>query len=71
MNHLQPELELYVHSMGKALRVTGIFTSIEDANAAAERDRDRFAVVACTKGDNVIFTADRYDSGRPMPRYAA
>lgn len=68
MNHLQPGLTLYVRSMGKALRVTGIFLSVDDANAAAARDPQRYCVVACTRGDSVIFTADQYDQGAPLPR---
>lgn len=51
---------LYVRSMGKALRITAIFTNDDDANRFMERNPDD-AVVACFAG--LVFLARKYDRG--------
>jgi len=51
---------LYVRSMGKALRVTAIFTTDDEANAYMKRNRDD-AVVACI--GNLVLLAEKYDRG--------
>ena len=51
---------VYVRSMGKALRVTGIFTSDEDANKYLEKNKDE-GIIA--QFGVFIFTANYYDRG--------
>lgn len=62
-------LQLYVRSMGKLLRVERVFPSTlegqDEANAAMERDA-RLAVVADCEG--MILLADKYDQGEPLPK---
>lgn len=59
---LQPEIVLYVRSMGKALRVTAIADTVEEANQLGGRaNGDHFAVVA--EVPPLILMADRYDHG--------
>ena len=56
---------LYVRSMGKALRITGIFTSDVDANVFMSKNRDH-GVVA--QFGEFIFTANYYDNGVKIER---
>lgn len=60
MPKLKDTEKLYVRSMGKALRVTAIFTNDDDANSFMERNHDD-AVVACIAG--LVFLAKKYDHG--------
>jgi hypothetical protein len=57
---LPPQAVLYIRSMGKALRVTHIATTVDEANDIMKRD-PHVAVVA--EFAPFIFLADRYDSG--------
>ena len=63
MNRLAQNELLYIRAMGKALAVTGLFSSDEDANAWLERHPDH-GVVAAFEGR--IYTAHLYDSGEPL-----
>lgn len=66
MVHKFKETEMiYVRSMGKALKVLAIVTSVEEANAYS-RTHDNAAVVA--EFGPFVFMADRYDPGTPIPR---
>ena len=56
---------LYVRSMGKALRVTVIATSEDEANAYMRTHHD----AACIAEFGLfIFLADKYDPGIVIPR---
>lgn len=57
---------LYVRSMGKALRVTAIFTDDDEANRHMARSDNDDAVVAVF--GPYILLADKYDHGTPIPR---
>ena len=57
---LKPEQIMYVRSMGKALRVTAIFTDAKDANKYMEANRDQ-GVIAEFKP--FIFIANLHDQG--------
>lgn len=52
---------LYIHSMGKRIRVTAIYTDTDDANRHMERSDNNDAVIACF--GPFIFLADKYDTG--------
>ena len=60
MNHLDKNITIYLRSMGKALRVTGIFTSVDDANKFCAGHKDH-GVIAESK--DLIFTENLYDHG--------
>lgn len=60
MPKLKDTEKLYVRSMGKALRVTAIFTNDDDANRFMERNDDD-AVVACFAG--IVLLAKKHDYG--------
>ena len=53
----------YIRSMGKLLRVTGIFTSDEEANNYMEK-HDSAAVVAVCGG--FVFLAHKWDKGESL-----
>lgn len=57
---LSADQHFYIYSMGKRLRVTAIFHSVDAANAYMERNPDD-AVVA--EFAPYIFLANQYDSG--------
>ena len=57
---LPKQQKLYIRSMGKALRVTAICTSVSDANLYMERNTSD-AVVA--EIGPFIIMADKYDRG--------
>tara|TARA_R110000772_G_scaffold262220_1_gene381192 strand:+ start:398 stop:709 length:312 start_codon:yes stop_codon:yes gene_type:complete len=57
-NHIS---QFILKSMGKWLKVTGIFTSDEDANKWLENNKDN-GVIACF--DNIVITAHMYDKGQ-------
>ncbi len=59
---LNEEQNLYLKSMGKALRITGIFESIDDCNNHCSKCND--GVIA--EFGKYIFTADIYDKGLPI-----
>lgn len=61
MNLIDHKLCLYVRSMGKALRVTGVFATDAEANAHLAR-HDQDAVVAVSSG-GLVLTANRHDVG--------
>ena len=61
MNLIDKNLCLYVRSMGKALRVTGIFADDAAANEYMRRHSED-AVVAVSAG-GLVFTANIYDTG--------
>lgn len=66
MNHLKlnnPEMKLFVASMGKLFQVTAIATSDEEANEHCAKN-DREGVIACDKY-GLIYIADIY--GRKCP----
>lgn len=56
---------LYVRSMGKALRVTAIFTDDDDTNAYLAKNRDESVVAVF--GDFILI-ANTYDHGINLPR---
>jgi len=62
---LKPEQQLYVRSMGKALRVTAIFTVDSEANAYMERNKDEGVVAEFAP---FILIANIYDCGIDIPR---
>lgn len=61
--------DIYVRSMGKALRILALATSDKEANDYCEK-YDAAAVIAeyGKTPDSVIFIADKYDHGTPIPR---
>lgn len=59
------KVDLYVRSMGKALKVTAIALNTEIANAYMETHRDQ-AVVA--EIGELVLIADQYDPGIRIPR---
>lgn len=71
MGRLKDEHVLYIRSMGKALRVTAIFRTNDEANAfmAKHDEQACVAVVSMGPGEaDLILLADRYDPGLPIPR---
>lgn len=58
-----PEMKVYVASMGKIFRVTAIARSDEEANRICERDRNS-AVIACDKS-GLVYLAEQYGSVCP------
>jgi hypothetical protein len=60
MAKLKPEHVIYVRSMGKALRITAMFTNVADANAYLERHKDE-GVIAEIQG--IVFIANLHDKG--------
>jgi hypothetical protein len=56
---------LYVRSMGKALRVTAIYTSDTDANAYMATHPDQGCVAVLGP---FILLANLYDQGIPIPK---
>jgi hypothetical protein len=59
---LKPEEVLYIRSMGKALRVEAICSTVDEANELMNR-HPQLAVVACFDNDSRIYLADQYDQG--------
>ncbi len=60
MKHIaKPDDKLHMYSMGKRLRVTAIFTDIDEANKHMNNTDD--AVIACFGG--FIICANQYDKG--------
>ena len=51
---------MYVRSMGKALRVTAVFTSDDEANAYMHKNKNE-GVIACF--GNLVLLANIYDKG--------
>jgi hypothetical protein len=67
MPRMKDDENLRILSMGKAFRVTAIFTSDDEANAyMAKHDND--AVIACVGG--FVFLANKYDNGEDWPKTA-
>ena len=65
-SHIFPtEQTLYIRSMGKALRVSAIFTDRDEANAYMAK-HDEQALVACCGPFYLL--ADRFDKGTNIPR---
>lgn len=60
MGRLAKQHTVYVRSMGKALRITAMFTSVDEANAYMENNTDE-GVIAEIQG--VIFLANLHDQG--------
>ena len=52
---------LYIRSMGKALKVTGVFLNDEDANRFCDEQSEKHGVVACP--GFLILTAKMHDHG--------
>ena len=63
-------VELYVRSMGKALKVTAIATTTADANAymAKHDEAACIAVIGKVDAGQLILMADKYDPGITIPR---
>lgn len=63
------KVQLYVRSMGKALKVTAIALSEEAANLYCQQ-HDEAAVVAQIgpNGNALILLADKYDPGIQIPK---
>lgn len=59
---MKPEEVLYVRSMGKALRVLAVCSTVDEANALMRR-RTELAVVASFDHDTRVYLADQYDQG--------
>jgi len=62
---LKAEQSLYVRTMGKALRVTAIFTDMAACNAYLERHRDEGVVAEFAP---FIFVAHLHDHGITIPK---
>lgn len=60
-NHIHKELTMYVRSMGKAFRVTAMFSTDEEANAYLEKHPDE-GVIATSK-TGLVMIANLYDRG--------
>jgi hypothetical protein len=68
MKHITGEHEeLYIWSMGKCLKVTAIFTDVDECNNHCAKSYD--AVIAVS-GD-FIFCANRGDAGEKVTRLGA
>jgi hypothetical protein len=61
------QVQLYVRSMGKALKVTAIALNVEYANAHCAKHPDD-AVVACIGRDDLVLLANKYDPGITIPK---
>ena len=57
---LKKQQILYVRSMGKALKVTAIFTGVDECNQYCEKNRDEGLVAEFGK---YLFVANLYDQG--------
>jgi len=62
---LKEHQAIYVRSMGKALRVTALFTSDSEANQFMKKNPDH-GVIAEYSG--IIFVANIYDNGINIPK---
>ena len=62
---LKPEQMLYVRTMGKALKVTAVFTDDDSANAYMSNHSDEGVVAEFAP---YIFIANVYDNGIQIPR---
>jgi hypothetical protein len=62
---LKPEHMLYVRSMGKALRVTAIFTNHDEANTYMDTHRDEGCVAVF---GSLVLLANLYDQGINIPK---
>lgn len=62
MPKLKPEQTLYVRSMGKALKVTAMFTSVDETNEylASSAGKDQGVVAEFPP---FVFVANLYDKG--------
>jgi hypothetical protein len=58
--HNLGEVQLYVRSMGRMLKITGVFTDVDAANRHMERTND--ALVAETPS-GLLLLADKNDQG--------
>lgn len=61
---MKPDDVLYIHSMGKRLRITAIFHSDADAIAYLKRHSDEGVIAAF---DPYVFIANIYDHGEVKP----
>lgn len=66
MKHNFENLNVYVATMGKLLKVTAIFDSDDEANEYMARTND--AVVAVSRG-GMILLANKYDRGVKFVHY--
>lgn len=66
MPKLKETESLYVRTMGKALKVTALFTSDDDANEFMAKPGNEDAVVAVIAG--VVMLANKYDHGITIPK---
>lgn len=64
MPKLRNDERLYIHSMGKRLRVTAWFASDDEANNYMSRHKDE-GVIAVTK-DGLVLLADVHDKGTQL-----
>lgn len=60
MAKLAPEHIIYLRSMGKALRITAMFGTDDEANAYLEKHRDE-GVIAVIQ--DIVFIANLHDKG--------
>lgn len=58
-----PEMRIYVASMGKLFRVIAIARSDDEANKICERDKNA-AVIACDKS-GLVYLAEQYGAVCP------
>lgn len=66
MPKLKDEEKLYIRTMGKALRVTAVFTSDEEANDYMSKNNDEGVVAVF---DNSVYLANVYDKGAKFDAY--
>lgn len=59
MKHITKNEEVYLYSMGKRLKITSMFTSVDECNKHCEASND--AVIA--EFGPFIFCADKGDQG--------
>lgn len=58
-----PQMQLYMASMGKIFRVTAVCKTIEEANAIMERDRDQALIAEDCNG--FCYLAEQYGHVAP------
>ncbi len=60
------DVQLFVRSMGRLLRVTALFDSTDEANAYMEKHKDQAVVAEIPATPLVILLANVHDKGLKM-----